>query len=218
MAEFLGAEYVLPVTIRDERTRILTTTRSLRRVAFESPGQVWQFDLTLALVSDRFSTETLLARLQAHQAANGVAGTFTVACPQHRGTRFELPANGRAPELAADADAGATSAMVRWQDANTGVVTIPAGRLLRIGSGTKAYMLTQDLVLPDAQTPVEANFRPGLLTEIPADTNLRLGLGSQGLPIEVRWGDNNEFAVTYERRGLESSFIPMTTVYWQEAV
>ena len=212
-----GAEYVLPVTIRDERTRILTTTRSLRRIAFESPGQRWHFEITLALASDAYSVETLLGKLQAHQAEMGVSGTFPVVVPQHRGTRFELPTGAVAPVPTAAAAAGADEVMVQWPSV-TGQVTIPAGRMFRFGTSPKAHMMTRNLVMPDAQTPVAAHFRPGLRQNISAGMPGRMRLGAAGLAVQCRYSDANEFAVTYERRGQESSYIPMVTAYLIEAV
>ena len=212
-----GAEYVLPISIRDERTRILTTTRSLRRIAFESPGQRWHFEITLALLTDSDSVETLLGKLQAHQAAMGVSGTFSVVVPQHRGTRFELPTGVSAPVPTADADAGSDEVMVQWPNV-TGSVTIPAGRMFRFGTSPKVHMMTQDLVMPDAQTPVAAHFRPGLRQRLSAGREGRMRLGAAGLGVQCRYSDANEFAVTYARRGFESSYVPMVTAYLIEAV
>lgn len=134
MTNFLGFDYVTPLTIASNQPELTTDTLSLRRIVGRTEAQRWEMQVTLE--PDSFGSNGLLNTVQVHREVNGGHTAFTLPIPQLLNTSATSQADVAfsAPVLAGETEILITS---------TDPFVIPAGLFITIAGNSKVHRVTQ---------------------------------------------------------------------------
>ena len=131
MAEFLGHEYVTPITVRSNQPSFTSDTLNLRIQTVDLGVQRWEFGISFLESREG----DLHADLMGHYLQFGNGDAFNLEVPQNTAVENRLTASGTVNVNAAAA-AGANVVNLR------GTGLLPAGLLITFSNHTKLYQVT----------------------------------------------------------------------------
>jgi len=166
------AEFVVPMTLRNNKPVFVTDSLSLKRSTRKRSAQRWELETKLE------PKERGAQDLMVNLVVNGYDGLVTIITPQNTGV---VKARTSVSTPSASGLAGASQVTV-----TNNVGLIPKGSFIRFANHSKVYMLTSNLsgngpmgIFPTLRMDVSAstfNFRDDVVMNCFWDTDTVLGM------------------------------------------
>ena len=188
MSNYLGFDYLTPLTVASNQPEVATDTLSLRRIVSSTDAQRWEAQIPLE--PDSGGVNNLINTIQVDREIKGGHTAFPLLIPQPLGTDTTSTAN---ITVSGAHSAGDTTVDID----STAIFSIPAGRFITFGTSGKVYRVTQNAVYSSANVTngdtITLNIFPALVTDVTDN----IVVTHDDVNMQVRYDNNNGGLISY---------------------